>query len=65
MRAQTVGQHSHLKMKQKVRNCLERGGIKMGSRPAFAVTAFVGYEESGNGGASLITDHLFAKKITK
>ncbi len=44
---------------------MERGGIKMGSRPALSVTAFVGYEESGNGSGSLITDHVFAKKITK
>ena len=33
--------------------------------PALTVTGFVGCEESGHGGGSLITDHVFAKKITK
>ncbi len=30
--------------------------------PALTVTAFVGCEESGNGGGGLISDHMFTKK---
>ncbi len=37
----------------------------MGSRHALAVTAFVGYEETGNGGGSLITDPGVRKKYQR
>ena len=41
VRVQTLEQHSHWKLKQKVRNVMERGGIKETEKNSPSLTFFV------------------------